>query len=143
MIEVKNFLSKQNNYYLNSKDNISTLKTRDIDPSDMVLYKVESVTFKKDAPRREALENVLSALRIEGINFIYLILGNNEGVEFYYGIARNHSKQAPKLNIDEIGKFILEPSIKGNFRGSKIEAIKKEKNAPCFRKFKIILFKVS
>ncbi|CAM3467880.1 DUF87 domain-containing protein [Campylobacter upsaliensis] len=134
MIEVKNFLSKQNNYYLNSKDNISTLKTQDIDPSDMVLYKVESVTFKKDAPRREALENVLSALRIEGINFIYLILGNNEGVEFYYGIARNHSKQAPKLNIDEIGKFILEPSIKGNFRGSKIEAIKKEKKRAVLQK---------
>ncbi|RTJ79962.1 ATP-binding protein [Campylobacter jejuni] len=124
---IKDFLNIQNNYYLNSKDNITTLKTQDIDLSDIVLYKVESVTFKKDIPRREALENVLGALRIEGINFIYLVLGNDNGIEFYYGIARNYSKTTPELNIDEIGKFILEPSIKGNFRGSKIEAIKKDK----------------
>lgn len=125
-LKLRDFLSRRSNYYLNSKDNINTLKAYDLDPSDMVLYKVDSVTFKKDAPRREALENVLSALRIEGINFIYLVLGNKNAVEFYYGIARAYAKEAPELDINDIGKFILEPSIKGNFRGSKIEAVKKE-----------------
>ncbi|WP_086296191.1 helicase HerA domain-containing protein [Campylobacter devanensis] len=118
-------LSDTNNYYLNSKaGNLITLESSELEMSDFVLYKVDSVTFKKDAPRREALENVLSALRIEGINFVYLVLGTKEGTEFYYGITRDYSKEAPDLNIHEIGQSILEPSIKGNFRGSNIDEIR-------------------
>ena len=118
-------LSDTNNYYLNSNaGNLITLESSELEMSDFVLYKVDSVTFKKDAPRREALENVLSALRIEGINFVYLVLGTKEGTEFYYGITRDYSKEAPDLNIHEIGQSILEPSIKGNFRGSNIDEIR-------------------
>ncbi|MCV3402851.1 hypothetical protein L8V85_02625 [Campylobacter sp. IFREMER_LSEM_CL2090] len=112
-----------NNLYLNHKTNITTLKTDELDISDVALYKVDSITFKKDAPKRQALENVLSTLRIEGVNFIYLILGNDEGIEFYYGISRDYSKSSPSLNIQEIGEFLLCPSIKGNFRGSKVEVV--------------------
>ncbi|EAI7225183.1 hypothetical protein CK602_07805 [Campylobacter coli] len=112
-----------NNLYLNHKTNIITLKTDELDISDVALYKVDSITFKKDAPKRQALENVLSTLRIEGVNFIYLILGNDEGIEFYYGVSRDYSKLSPSLNIQEIGEFLLCPSIKGNFRGSKVEVV--------------------
>ncbi|WP_291946871.1 ATP-binding protein [Campylobacter sp.] len=115
-----------NNLYLNHKTNITTLETDKLDISDVALYKVDSITFKKDAPKRQALENVLSTLRIEGVNFIYLILGNDEGIEFYYGISRDYSKSSPSLNIQEIGEFLLCPSIKGNFRGSKVEVVTKE-----------------
>ncbi|EGK8021983.1 ATP-binding protein [Campylobacter lari] len=113
----------KNNLYLNNKKNITTLKTDELDISDVALYKVDSITFKKDAPKRQALENVLSTLRIEGVNFIYLILGNDEGIEFYYGVSRDYSKSSPSLNIQEIGEFLLCPSIKGNFRGSKVEVV--------------------
>ena len=123
MKEIQGFLEKFNNYYLNAKK-YKVEKTPQLDTSDVVLYKINSVTYKKDSPRREALENVLSALRIEGINFIYLILGNSEGVEFYYGLSRDYtSKNELEIDIDEIGKYILEPSIKGNFRGSEIKKI--------------------
>ena len=123
MKEIQGFLEKFNNYYLNAKK-YKVEKTPQLDSSDVVLYKINSVTYKKDSPRREALENVLSALRIEGINFIYLILGNSEGVEFYYGLSRDYtSKNELEIDIDEIGKYILEPSIKGNFRGSEIQKI--------------------
>ncbi|TQR33136.1 ATP-binding protein [Campylobacter sp. MIT 99-7217] len=124
--EFKENLKNPNIYYLNKKERITTQDTQSLDLSDVVLYRVHSISFVKDAPRREALENVLSALRIEGINFIYLILGDENEVEFYYGISRDYSKNPPKLDVDEIGKFILEPSIKGNFRGSNIEAVSKE-----------------
>ncbi|MBF7045884.1 ATP-binding protein [Campylobacter volucris] len=123
-----------NNLYLNHKTNITTLKTDELDISDVALYKVDSITFKKDAPKRQALENVLSTLRIECVNFIYLILGNKEGIEFYYGVCRDYSKVAPKLNIQEIGEFLLQPSIEGNFRGSKIKAIKGEKKKELLEK---------
>lgn len=123
MSEIKSFLEKFNNYYLNANKH-KVEKTAELDTSDVVLYKINSVTYKKDSPRREALENVLSSLRIEGINFIYLILGNSEGVEFYYGLSRDYSNTNElEIDIDEIGKYILEPSIKGNFRGSEIQKI--------------------
>lgn len=120
---LENFLTSPS-IGLGKQQDSCLLNTQELDLSDVVFYRIDSVTFKKDSPRREALENVLSALRIEGISFVYLILGTQSGVEFYYGVVRDYSKPAPLLNIDEIGKMILEPSIRGNFRGSKIEAIK-------------------
>ena len=136
VIDNKEFFKDMSQYYLNNKKSISTLESAELSLSDFALYKVDSITFKKDSPKREALENVLSALRIEGIHFIYLILGNAEGIEFYYGISRDYSKQPPHLNIKEIGKFILEPSIKGNFRGSQVQEIIGEKKRAILNKIK-------
>lgn len=130
------FFGDISHYYFNNKKSITTLPAETLNLSDFALYKVDSITFKKDSPKREALENVLSALRIEGINFIYLILGNEEGIEFYYGISRNYSKPSPHLNIKDIGKFILEPSIKGNFRGSQVQEIVGERKRAIVNKIK-------
>lgn len=130
------FFGDISHYYFNNKKSITTLPAETLNLSDFALYKVDSITFKKDSPKREALENVLSALRIEGINFIYLILGNEEGIEFYYGISRDYSKPSPHLNIKDIGKFILEPSIKGNFRGSQVQEIVGERKRAIVNKIK-------
>lgn len=118
------FLTDQKNYYLSSDKRIEYKECDEIDLSDIALYKVEEVSFEDQSPRREALENVLSAMKLDGINFIYLVLGNAKGVEFFYGISRNYNSSIdPELNIMEIGDKILKPSIKGNFRGSKIQEI--------------------
>ena len=50
------------------KVDISSLK-------NFELFRIEEVTYEKTAPRKEALENVVSALRLEGVNFIYLLIG--------------------------------------------------------------------
>ena len=55
MSEIKSFLEKFNNYYLNANKH-KVEKTAELDTSDVVLYKINSVTYKKDSPRREALE---------------------------------------------------------------------------------------
>lgn len=133
---INEFFGDISHYYFNNKKSITTLPAETLNLSDFALYKVDSITFKKDSPKREALENVLSALRIEGINFIYLILGNEDGIEFYYGISRDYSKPSPHLNIKEIGKFILEPSIKGNFRGSQVQEIVGERKRAIVNKIK-------
>lgn len=133
---INEFFGDISHYYFNNKKSITTLPAETLNLSDFALYKVDSITFKKDSPKREALENVLSALRIEGINFIYLILGNEEGIEFYYGISRDYSKPSPHLNIKDIGKFILEPSIKGNFRGSQVQEIVGERKRAIVNKIK-------
>lgn len=94
-------------------------------PVDFIaLYRVDEVTFEDKAPRKEALENVISSMSIEGINFVYIIMGNQTGVNFYYGVARDFSASCKnKLEISEIGEKILKPSLQGNFRGSVITEI--------------------
>ncbi len=127
MSEAGEFLGNFENFYSNL-ENFEASET--LSASDLELYKVETITYKEDAPRKEALENVLGSLRIEGINFVYLVLGNDKGVEFYYGVCRDLSAGEPKFDIDEIGRKILEPSIRGNFRGScvtRVKRIQKEK----------------
>lgn len=118
------FLSDKTNYYLSEALGIREWEAPKIQPEQLLrevaLYRIDEISFEDKAPRKEALENVLSAMRIEGINFLYLILGNEEGVRFYYGVSRDVTReQDMELNIYDIGKCILEPSIRGNFRGSR------------------------
>ena len=60
-------------------------------------------------------------MRIDGVNFIYMIKGDKNGVSFYYGISRDliHKKMVP-MEMDELGDLILKPNLESNFRGSKI-----------------------
>lgn len=85
------------------------------------MYRVDEITFEDKAPRKEALENVISSMNICGINFIYAIIGTKQGVSFYYGVAKDFSfKGDTRLEISDIGDSILKPSLQGNFRGSRV-----------------------
>lgn len=103
-------------------DNIDSInQSRAILSKDFSLYHIEELTFEDDFPRKEALENVLSSLEIDGISFVYLLLGNTKGVSFYFGIAKDfYNPNQSGFSINDIGNFILKPNIEGNFRGSKI-----------------------
>ena len=90
----------------------------------LALYRIDEITFEDKAPRKEALENVISSMSIEGVNFIYIIKGDASGVSFYYGVAQDFSYKGERsLCIAEIGEKILKPSLQGNFRGSVITEI--------------------
>lgn len=125
---IENFLKDKSNYYLGNDKQIKINEVGNLDLRDICLYHIEEVTFDEKAPRKEALENVLSSMRLEGINFIYLIIGDKLGVHFYFGVARDlyASQDKRKLSIKDIGDFILEPNIKGNFRGSKVKEVSPE-----------------
>lgn len=100
--------------------------------SNFELYRVEEVTYEKTAPRKEALENVVSALRMDGVNFIYLLVGDKEkGVSFYFGVSRDvYEKKELDIAICDIAERILKTSILGNFRGSSVKKVdKSEKKA--------------
>ena len=102
----------------------------DIDISDVKFYHIKELTFEEDSPRREAFENVISTLRIDGIIFVYLIVGGSNGVSFYAGVAKDMSYRGElELDIDDIGKRVLKPSIEGNFRGSKVLEVEKGQKA--------------
>lgn len=94
--------------------------------SEITFFHIQEITFeeKEKTPRREAFENILGTIREAGANFIYLILGDERGVSFYFGIARD-LKDSKELSmpIIEMGDTYLKSSIHGNFRGSKIEKL--------------------
>lgn len=109
-----------NNQYL-TKCNYRLEKVRQFLVKDFCLYHIEELTFEEKSPRKEALENVLSSLRLENVNFVYLIVGDRVGVHFYFGVAKNLNKDIElEIDIDDIGEDILKSSIQGNFRGSKV-----------------------
>ena len=107
------------------------------DLSNVVLYHIKEVTFEGEekSPRREAFENVIGMIQNEGVNFIYLILGNKKGVSFYFGLVKE-SKYNGELSmpIDEMGNNLLKSAIRGNFRGTKIEEVSPEEMLEIFDK---------
>ena len=118
------FVTNTDNYYLADKD-LDFTESKKLTKENFYLYHIEELSFEKEFPRKEAFENVLSSLRVEGINFLYLILGNENGVEFYFGVVKDLNDDADEmpLEISDIGVQILKPSILGNFRGSKITVV--------------------
>nr|AGS53547.1 hypothetical protein [uncultured bacterium contig00062] len=102
---------------------IEKVKSDHLDSNDIILFRINEITFEEDAPRQEALENVFAAFRhITGVNFIYLIIGNKEGVKFYFGLSKDVESESDE-NIQTLGKSILISSLEGNFRGSKIDIV--------------------
>jgi hypothetical protein len=108
-------------------DNSKIKSTNKLTARDFELVHIEELTFEDDSPRKESLENIISSLNIDGINIVYLLVGNKSKVSFYIGVTKikEYSKDL-ELDIDDIAKMILKPSIEGNFRGSKITRIKKD-----------------
>lgn len=92
--------------------------------NDFSLYHIQELTFEDESPRKEGFENVLSSLKIDGVSFVYLLLGDADGVSFYFGIVKDKDYAFElELDVDDIGDDILKSSIEGNFRGSKIQKV--------------------
>lgn len=119
MKERKDYFSDENTMYLSKLLDFKSVKSIAI--KDFYLLKITDVCYDEQAPKKEALENVLSSLNMNGINFIFLIIGKEEKVDFYYGISKDlNCSQDMDFEIKDIGDNILKPSIQGNFRGSKV-----------------------
>ncbi len=121
------FLQDPRHHYLTKKDSgveVTPIREADFKDEDIILYQVEKITFddSDEAPRKEALENMLSAVRMPGVNFLYLIMGSQEGVKFYYGLSRARPDEDGK-NIPDLGKHVLQASLQGNFRGCQVKEL--------------------
>lgn len=118
---ILDFIEKPEKFYLDDDEKFSINRKVKIELKDIVFFRIDRITYEEKAPQKEALENVLSAMRIDGVNFIYMIKGDKNGVSFYYGISRDliHKKMVP-MEMDELGELILKPNLESNFRGSKI-----------------------
>lgn len=121
--EIVGLLLDQEQHYLTGRPEIVYQQAKPLGPRDSVLFRVDRITFEEEAPWKEALENVLSAVRIPHINFIYCVCGDEEGVRFYYGLSRDSQFQEDREGIPsvaELGRNVLRPSLMGNYRGSVI-----------------------
>ncbi|MDD6060206.1 MAG: DUF87 domain-containing protein [Ruminococcus sp.] len=122
-------MENASNFFLNKEvmylsQSLSFKKTGNISIKDFYLLHITNVCYDEQAPKKEALENVLSSLKMEGINFVFLIVGQKEKVDFYYGISKDLScDKELAFEIKDIGDHILMPSIQGNFRGSRVQAL--------------------
>ena len=124
-----------NNGLMYISDYIEIENNKKFNPRDISLYRVDEVCFDDKAPRKEALENVLASLRISGINFVFLIIGEKDRIGFYYGVSRDLScKGNEDVNVFETGDSILKPSIEGNFRGSKVTEMEPKNRIEIFDK---------
>lgn len=121
------FIEKPDKYYLDDDRRINIGSNPQIKLADVVFYRIDRITYEEKAPRKEALENVLSAIRLGGVNFVYLIKGDKTGVSFYYGICRDLiDRMKLSYSMDDFGDMILKPSLESNFRGSIITKLKDE-----------------
>lgn len=120
-----NFITDKEVMYL--CDSLNYQSVQEIENKDFYLLKITDVSYDEQAPKKEALENVLSSLKMDGIYFIFLILGEKDKVDFYYGIAKDlQYKGNIDFDIVDVGKYILKPAIQGNFRGSRLKQVENE-----------------
>ena len=63
------FLTNSENLYLSNNDQMVFSTVSNFLPKDFCLYHVEEISFEDQAPRKEALENVLSAMKIDLFDF--------------------------------------------------------------------------
>ena len=121
------FLRNFHNYYLTDDSSTGKIKPfiDEFDISDIVLYRIKRITYEEKSPSKEALENVISSIRLNGVNLIYLILSDGCEVRFYLGVSRDlyDLKKKRSLSVKAIGDHILKPSIAGNYRGSLIDTV--------------------
>lgn len=86
--EVLDFLEKHSNTTAFNSRRTWLGKNLKLTSKDLFLYHIKEITFEEKAPRKEAVENILGTFRgLEGYNFIYMILGEKDHVDFYFGVA--------------------------------------------------------
>ena len=122
---VLNYFNNRYNRRLVGRGNAWLDKSSPLEINEFYLFQIREVTFEEKAPRKEAIENILGTLRgMDGISFICLILGDASGVKFYFGAAldKSYTKELP-FSVHDLEQDILTPSMKGNFRGSKISEV--------------------
>jgi hypothetical protein len=120
------FISDPSNYYQSNlqDERLKLANISSIKKDNLVLYRIDELTFEKEYPRKEAFENVLSSMRLDDIYFLYLIIGNGCEVKFYLGVVQDMINKNHELALSDIGEDILQPNILGNFRGSKVQRVK-------------------
>lgn len=90
--------------------------------SDVCLYRVSALTSDEEYPHREAFANVLSSFDAPGFSLVYILEGNERGVELYIGVTKTEDGSANALDYGKTLRGVFE----GNFNGSILEQVNSE-----------------
>jgi len=88
-------------------------------------YHIKELNYEDEFPRREIFENFISTLNNPNFNFIYIISGDEKGVNIYVGV-NNIGPEDYNISVNNYGKEVLMPCFTGNFSGSKLENLRKD-----------------
>lgn len=99
------------------------LSSGKLESRDVCFYKISRLSFDEDYPHREAFENVLLTLDNPAFNLVYILSGDEFGIELYIGIVKNSNESASRLSASNYGE-IIEKSFTGNFGGSIVEKVR-------------------
>lgn len=95
---------------------------------DCHFIKIKELGFDDKMPRRESLENVISAMDNSAFNFVYLLSGHEQGVELYLGVVRDYHKVSDgRFHAYDYGELLRE-SFLGNFHGSDVINVTTQKD---------------
>lgn len=121
-------------YFNSNHNNIVAIETqtyplnvdgkKQLERKAAAFYKINTLSFDDEYPRREAFENVLFAIDKPTINFVYILEGSPEGINLYMGVVKN-SDADDKLKPSDYSKN-LKLAFEGNFNGSKLEPVNGE-----------------
>ncbi|MFW6015086.1 MAG: ATP-binding protein [bacterium] len=89
-------------------------------------YKLQTLSYDHDYPRRKAFENVLGVMDNPEFNFVYLISGKPQGVDIYLGVVRNYKSKEGRLHASDCGMNILNPALLGNYQGTHTDRLNRE-----------------
>ena len=66
--------------------------SRKLAVNEYSFYQISQLSYDEDYPHREAFENVLLTLDNTGFNFVYILDGDENGIELYIGVVRNNNE---------------------------------------------------
>ena len=69
-----------------------------LESRDVCFYKITRLSFDEDYPHREAFENVLLTLDNPAFNLVYILSGDEFGIELYIGVVKNKNFSESRLN---------------------------------------------
>ena len=101
-------------------------RSDDLKINEICFFKISRLTFDEEYPHREAFENVLQALDNDAFNFVYILNGDENGIDLYIGVVKNQKENKPVLgklmNAANYARNIV-GSFEGNFGGSFLEKL--------------------
>ena len=97
-----------------------------LERDEICLYRVKHLSFDEEYPHREAFENVLLSLDNKAFNLIYMLSGDESGIQLCIGVARNQNENeavmGERLSAVNYGDIVAK-AFEGNFGGSKLEKL--------------------
>lgn len=99
---------------------------RELQGRDVSFYRIKQISFDEEYPHREAFENILLSLDNAAFNFVYILTGNEDGIELYVGVVKNGNPNeainGKKLFAKDYGDMIA-GAFDGNFGGSEVQRL--------------------